>query len=172
MIQGEVKAPSPPVAAALRRASVISMAECEFLTLDCESYSRLVSQHIAQKQTDQQLTLLRQVGPSLRCVRASNWVGELGAGWRQYTVCPAHAVAARPLPHTRHGVSRWGCSPAPGCHDDVNLRGLSDAHFQSRIPATQTEPVLWVRSSPWEHRIDTVPRMCRCRRCCHWAWSD
>jgi hypothetical protein len=53
--------PEEPAAAALRRASVISMVECEFLTLDAESYSRLVSQHIAQKQTDQQLTLLQKV---------------------------------------------------------------------------------------------------------------
>ena len=66
------------------------MAECEFLTLDAESYSRLVSQHIAQKQTDQQLTLLQQVSGRVRVTagarararsRVRGWAGVRATVW-------------------------------------------------------------------------------------------
>jgi hypothetical protein len=47
----------------------------------------------------------------------------LVAGWRQCTVCPAHAVTPGTLPPIRHDASRWSAvAQLPGGHEDVLAR--------------------------------------------------
>ena len=59
---------------------------------------------------------------------------------------PRHAVTARALPPIRHDTSRWGCSSAPGRHENVTCCSIRRDTLpgQSRNPAT-TRPCAAVR---------------------------
>jgi len=61
-------------------------------------------------------------------------------------MCPAHAVTARAVPAIRHDTSRWGCSSAPGRHENVTCCSIRRDTLpgQSRNPAT-TKPCAAVR---------------------------